>query len=330
MAARNLPAVDAPLTFEPLFMERVWGGRRLAELYGKPLPKNAVIGESWELVDRPEAQSVVAGGPLAGLTLGELWRSERRAELFGSRAADGERFPLLVKLLDCEDTLSVQVHPPAAIAPALGGEPKTEMWVVAHASPGAHLFAGMRSGVTRDGFEAALSAGEDVSAMLHRHAVRDGDVMFLPSGRVHAIGAGNVIVEVQQNSDTTYRVFDFNRPGLDGRPRELHVAQSLASIDWDDVEPALVAADGEALVHNEVFEVDRWSLDAARPAAPDGECAVLVALDGDVSCGGERFSAGQFFLVTAAAAAREVAPADDAMSALTVLRAMLPAARGGR
>ncbi|HEX4345562.1 MAG TPA: type I phosphomannose isomerase catalytic subunit [Solirubrobacteraceae bacterium] len=311
----------APLTFEPLFMERVWGGRRLGELYGKALPEGAVIGESWELVDRPEAQSVVASGPLAGATLGELWRSERRTELFGSRAR-GERFPLLVKLLDCEDTLSVQVHPPAAVASRLRGEPKTETWVVAHASEHAHLFAGLRRGVTRTAFEAALRAGEDVSAMLHRHEVRDGDVMYLPSGRVHAIGGGNVIVEVQQNSDTTYRVFDFNRPGLDGAMRELHVPESLASIDWDDAEPALVVPDGEALVHDDVFEVDRWVLDGVRAAAPDGECAILIALDGGVVCAGEELAAGQLFVVTASSAARTVEPAGDAV---TLLRAMLPA-----
>jgi mannose-6-phosphate isomerase len=316
--------MDAPLTFEPLFMERVWGGRRLADLYGKSLPDGAVIGESWELVDRPEAQSVVASGELAGTTLGELWRSERRAELFGSRAGDGERFPLLIKLLDCEQTLSVQVHPPAAIAPSLGGEPKTEMWVIAHASPEAHLLAGMRAGVTRSAFEAALAAGEDVSEMLHRLDVRDGDVMFLPSGRVHAIGAGNVILEIQQNSDTTYRVFDFNRPGLDGEMRELHVPESLASIDWDDAEPALVAPDGEELVHNDVFEVDRWALDGPRPAAPGGECAILMPLDGDVVCAGERFAAGQLFVITASAISRTVAPADGG-GPVTLLRAMLPA-----
>jgi mannose-6-phosphate isomerase len=316
--------MDAPLTFESLFMERVWGGRRLASLYCKPLPEGAVIGESWELVDRPEAQSVVASGEFAGATLGSLWRSARRAELFGSRAGDGERFPLLIKLLDCEQTLSVQVHPPAAIAPSLGGEPKTEMWVVAHASPEAHLLAGLHAGVTRAAFESALGAGDDVSDMLHRHDVGEGDVMFLPSGRVHAIGAGNVILEIQQNSDTTYRVFDFNRPGLDGEMRELHVPESLASIDWDDAEPPLVAPDGEALVHNDVFEVDRWALDAPRPAAPDGECAVLMAFDGTVACGGERFAAGQLFVVTASAQQRSVGPAEDGAT-VNLLRAMLPA-----
>jgi mannose-6-phosphate isomerase len=301
----------------------VWGGRRLAELFGKPLPPGAVIGESWELVDRPEAQSVVAEGELAGRSLGELWRSERRGDLFGPAAGgSGERFPLLIKLLDCAQTLSVQVHPPAAVALVLGGEPKTEMWVIVHAAAGAHLFTGLRRGVTREGFEAALSAGEDVSGMLHRHDVHDGDVMFLPSGRVHAIGGGNVIVEIQQNSDTTYRVFDFNRPGLDGKLRQLHVPESLQSIDWDDHEPPLVAPAGEALVHNDVFEVDRIAVAGPREAAPAGRCAALIAVDGPVACGGVELPAGRLFLVTADAEDRALTAAGP----VTVLRAMLPAA----
>lgn len=280
-----------PLTFEPLFMERPWGGRRLAERFAKALPDDVLIGESWELVDRPEAQSVVRDGhELAGRTLGDLWETERG--LFGARAhgAPG-RFPLLIKLLDCEQTLSVQVHPP----PGQDGEPKTEMWVILSATPEAHLFAGLRAGVTRDRFERGLREGEDVTALLHRVEVGAGDVMFLPSGRVHAIGGGNLIAEIQQNSDTTYRVYDF------GRPRELHVEQSLRSIDWDDFEPALVEPDGEALVHHGLFEVDRLELDARapRPAAPAGECAVLIAIDGDVAVAGETHPAGTTILVPA-------------------------------
>jgi mannose-6-phosphate isomerase len=310
-----------PLTFEPLFMERVWGGSRLADRFSKALPAGAVIGESWELVDRPEAQSVVAAGPLAGRSLGELWRSADRKALFGADAAGaGDRFPLLIKLLDCEQTLSVQVHPPAELASELGGEPKTEMWIVLDATADAHLFTGLRAGVTRDAFERALSAGLDVSDMLHRHDVHPGDAMFLPSGRIHAIGAGNVILEVQQNSDTTYRVFDFNRRGLDGQPRELHVGESLMSIDWDDAEPALVVPDGETLVHNAIFEVDRLSVSETTAAAPEGRCAILMAADGTVRCGSGSFGAGQLFLITADAEVRTI----TADAPVTVLRAMLP------
>jgi mannose-6-phosphate isomerase len=308
-----------------MFMERVWGGRRLAERFSKPLPAGAVIGESWELVDRPEAQSVVTSGEFAGQTLGELWRSDRREALFGAGTTElGERFPLLIKLLDCEQTLSVQVHPPAAVAARLDGEAKTEMWVVLDATPDAHLFTGLRQGVTREAFETQLTAGGDISDMLFRHDVSSGDAMFLPSGRVHAIGAGNVIFEVQQNSDTTYRVFDFNRPGLDGQPRQLHVEESLQSIDWDDFEPPLVTGEGGALVHCDEFTVDRLTVDDAVPAAPADHCAVLMAVDGAVRCGGERFSAGQLFLLTADAAERSLDTAGE--TPVAVLRAMLPAA----
>ncbi|MGI8558192.1 MAG: type I phosphomannose isomerase catalytic subunit [Solirubrobacteraceae bacterium] len=313
------------LRFQPLFKERVWGGRRLAELYGKRLPTDVPIGESWEIVDRPEEQSVVLDGPLAGSTLGGLWRSERRIELFGARAANwGERFPLLVKLLDAEHALSVQVHPPASLAP----EPKTEMWFIAEARTDAHLLAGLRAGVDRARFESALRNGADIAGLLHRIGVSAGDSLFVPSGRVHAIGPGNLVVEVQQNSDTTYRVSDFARVGLDGRPRELHVEESLASIDFDDVEPSLQNPLGDTIVSCDFFHVERLELDRAsaaasaapalrdsrseaasgapamrdnhsEAAAPPGEMAILASLRGKVRCGECELAPGQFALVPA-------------------------------
>ncbi len=155
------------------------------------------------------------------------------AELLGRKTGNSEPFPLLIKLLDARETLSLQVHPPAAKAKELGGEPKTEMWYVAAAEPRSELFVGLKRGVTREQFEAQLAAGT-VAECFHRVPVTAGDAMFLPSGRVHALGGGLVIFEIQQNSDTTYRVFDWNRVGLDGKPRELHVPQSLASIDFQD------------------------------------------------------------------------------------------------
>jgi len=312
------------IRFTPLFHERVWGGRRLADLFGKDLPPGAVVGESWELVDRPEAQSVVAGGPLAGTTINELWAGADRRRVFGGRSvAWGERFPLLVKLLDCTETLSVQVHPPAAIAPELGGEPKTEMWVLLGDDPGAHVFAGLRAGATREGFGEALRAGEDVSEQLHRLPVTRGDVVFVPSGRVHAIGAGCVIAEIQQNSDTTYRVYDFDRPGLDGKPRELHVDESIRSIDFDDVEPGLAEPAGELLVGNDLFVVERLVVDAPRPASDaPGEMAVLCLLAGEATCAGEPLAAGEFVLVPAEASDAELVPGGEPAE---VLRIALPA-----
>lgn len=316
-----LAPVTEPIAFVPLFMERVWGGRLLEERYGKPLPPGPPIGESWEVVDRPEAQSVVARGVHAGRTLHELW-TEDRERVFGPRAASqGDRFPILIKLLDARDTLSVQVHPPDHLADELGGEPKNELWYLADATPEGHLYVGLKAGVTREAFTAALEAGEDVSAMLHRLDVEAGDAIFIPSGRVHAIGAGCLIMEIQQNSDTTYRVFDFNRPGLDGNMRELHVPQSMASIDWDDVEPPLHSGDGP-IADNAYFSVRRFTVNGPSVLASPGECAIVAVVDGDVTCGGASFAPGDFFLVPAADGAD--LPVVPAAGGATVLVTELP------
>jgi len=251
-----------PLKFEPIFKERVWGGRNLERLFQKPLPPKTPIGELWEITDRPEGVSVIANGPLAGKTLRWLMETHRE-ELLGPSASANESFPLLIKILDAEDTLSVQVHPPAAAAPKLRGEPKTEMWYIAHAAPGAKLFAGLKRGVTREQVEQKIRDGS-VADCIHEVAVKAGDVMFLPSGRIHAIGAGNVIFEIQQNSDTTYRVFDWNRVGLDGKPRELHIPEAMASINFNDSEPSLIQSKYSRnpvmkvryLVNDPLFRVD--------------------------------------------------------------------------
>jgi mannose-6-phosphate isomerase len=227
-----------PLTFRPILKERVWGGRSLERLYHKELPPEVPIGESWEISDRPGDASVIANGPLAGRDL--RWLMEAHgAEVLGPAKAPGGRFPLLVKILDAQEKLSLQVHPPAEIAESLGGEPKTEMWYIADAAPGAELYVGLKKGVTREEFERKIADGT-VADCFHRVSVQKDDVMFLPSGRVHALGAGIVLFEIQQNSDTTYRVFDWNRVGLDGKPRELHVPKCMASIDFGDFEPRLI------------------------------------------------------------------------------------------
>jgi mannose-6-phosphate isomerase len=297
--------LQKPLVFRPLYMERVWGGTRLAAMPGKHPPGGVPIGESWELVDRPDAQSVIARGPLIGTTLHELWTVFRK-DIFGANVPDSPRFPLLAKILDARETLSVQVHPPAEKAVQLKGEPKTEMWYLLDAADGAELFAGFRRGTTREGFEQALGGG-CVEGLLHRIPVRAGDAMFIPSGRCHAIGAGCLIVEIQQNSDTTYRVFDWNRAGLDGKPRALHVAESLASIDFTDHEPALAHMTGETLASCPEFHVERWQLDAPR-ADTSAAGVIFTVLSGGVECGGERFQKGAFFILPAAATDRTLVP----------------------
>jgi mannose-6-phosphate isomerase len=276
-----------PLIFRPIFKERVWGGRSLERLYGKPLPPGATIGESWEMSDRPGDTSVIANGPLEGNDL--HWLMEQHAtELLGGAKAQQGRFPLLIKLLDCRDTLSLQVHPPAAKAAQLKGEPKTEMWFVAHALPGAELYVGLKNGVTASEFRQKVRTGA-VAECFHRIPVKAGDAMFLPSGRVHALGSGLVIFEIQQNSDTTYRVFDWNRVGLDGKPRPLHIAESLESIDFADFEPGLSnepwsEARGFAtrsLVRDPLFNVDLLRASATHTHRPaEGTVSVFGVVKG--------------------------------------------------
>src|SRR5579862_363748 len=298
-----------PLTFQPILKERVWGGRRLQQLYGKNLTSAAPVGESWEISDRPGDVSVIANGPLAGNDLHWLVRHYRR-ELMGHAALYQEHFPLLIKILDAREKLSLQVHPPAAKAAALGGEPKTELWYVAEAEAGAELYVGLRKGCTREEFTARIHGGA-VADCFHRVPVRAGDVMFLPSGRVHGLGAGMVIFEIQQNSDTTYRVFDWNRFGLDGKPRQLHDEQSLESIQFDDFEPDLVRPEPvpghlsrTRLVSDALFNVELGEfLSGQDYPMVGGEMQIIGVVSGAVSvqCGGESLNlqAGRFCVIPA-------------------------------
>lgn len=236
-----------PLLFEPIYQERVWGGSAFGTAFGRKVPAEIRIGESWEVVDRPEAASRVAAGRWKGKTLRQL--IEERPEAVMGPGYDPQRpFPILVKWLDCQERLSLQVHPPAEVARRLTGEPKTENWYVAGASGESQLLVGLKSGVTRADFERAMEENR-LEACIHRFASREGTSILVRSGQVHAIDAGNLILEVQQNSDTTYRVYDWGRVGLDGAPRRLHIAESLESIDFDDIEPMPRAPEeGDALL----------------------------------------------------------------------------------
>lgn len=223
------------LRLKPLYQDRVWGGRALESALNRSLPPARPIGESWEIVDRPEAQSVVCGGEFDGKSLREVI-AQNAAVIMGPDWPADRAFPILVKWLDCKERLSLQVHPPAAVAPELNGEPKTENWYIAACAPGSHLIVGLKRGVTRAQFEKAL-ADLTLEECVHRFPVKAGDSILVHSGQIHAIDGGNLILEIQQNSDTTYRVYDWGRVGLDGKPRAMHVQQSLKSIKWDDFEP---------------------------------------------------------------------------------------------
>jgi mannose-6-phosphate isomerase len=293
------PPVE-PIVFEPLYMQRVWGGRELERQYSRELPDGAPYGESWEIVDRESEQSVVAGGPWAGKTLHELWVGHRE-EVFGVDLPASARFPLLIKVLDARDDLSIQVHPPAHLAAGLGGEPKTEMWYIAGADPGAKLYVGLKKDVTRGDFEKAIKQG-GLADCVHAMEPKAGESIFIPSGRLHAIGAGFLIHEIQQNSDTTYRVFDWNRLGLDGKPRELHVEESLASIDFEDFEPGMDEPVGAVIAECEYFRVEKLELadgDLVGTGA-GGRFCILSVVEGRLqSSGGRVFGKGDFFLLPA-------------------------------
>ena len=299
-------------------MERMWGGRRLSTEFGKKLPPNVRIGESWEIVDRPEAQSLVRDGPLHGRTLHQLWMEDRE-EIFGD-VPNAARFPLVAKLIDAPEKLSLQVHPPSGVAKTLGGEAKDELWYVLDAVPDAQIYAGLRRGVTREQFEAALG-NSSVAELVHRISVKGGDAIFMPSGRLHTMGHGILVAEIQQNSDTTYRVFDWNRVGADGKPRRLHVSEAMQSIDFADIEPNLIQSRGETLVRDSVFVVEKWDLISKREAAPLGKFAILLCLDGEIDCAGLNFKSGDFFLIPATLQDRNLHPraADTSL-----LRTMLP------
>ena len=315
--------LTTPIVFQPIFQERIWGGRKLEALFGKNIPASKRIGESWEIVDRPEAQSMVRDGPLAGRSLHDLWVNFRE-KVFG-KVSEGPsrigvpRFPLLIKLIDAREKLSLQVHPTEVVAESLGGEAKTEFWYVAAADPGAEIYAGLRENMARAQFEQALRSGT-IAECVHSIPVKQGDAMFLPSGRFHSIGAGNVLIEIQQNSDTTYRVFDWNRVDDKGQPRSLHIEEALQCIDFDDVAPRLVEPEDDVLITHRLFVVEKWNVKSKREVAPRGQYAIVCCLSGSLRCGAADLTPGEFFLVPASMPDREIHPRGDGTSLLRVTK----------
>ena len=272
----------------------------MEEQLGKTLPDPVQpFGESWEISARDEADSRVRSGKFAGQTLKQLWQNpETRAEIFGPRAPSGDRFPLLCKILDARDKLSIQVHPPASVAEKLGGEPKTEVWYIAHAEPGAELYVGLKEGVTDEIFHHALEKGT-AESLVHAIPVKAGQHIFIPSGRLHAIGAGLLIYEIQQNSDTTYRVYDWNRTGLDGKPRDLHVSESLQCIDFSDVEPKMDSAKWSLLTECEHFRLEKHRVGPSHSLsdATEQRFAIVTVVSGELTQNGDRYLPGEFFMV---------------------------------
>lgn len=259
------------LTFEPIFKETVWGGRLLESSLGKKLPADGPVGESWEIVDLPADQSRLTEGESRGVTLEKLVE-EQRERLLGDVPLLEGRFPLLLKFIDAQQTLSVQVHPDEKACALLGhgARPKTEAWYIIESRPDAKLYVGLKPGITEPMFAQAIAEGT-VDELLHQVKVLPGDFVYLPSGTIHAIGEGILLAEVQQSSNTTFRVFDWNRVGLDGKPRQLHVEQALKSIHFGTagVPEAPAPASGRAGIACKDFEMEALRLH-------DGDSEVLT------------------------------------------------------
>ncbi len=296
---------------EPALFVKPWGGHLLAKRYGKRAAGPSAtepIGEAWEISGRDEGSSRVRTGPLAGRTLAELVREYPR-EILGdaaTRSTAPPRFPLLLKILDCRETLSVQVHPDDARARAKGDLGKEEAWVVLEATPDAALYLGFTRPVTEAEVRDAIAQGT-LPALMRKVSVEPGEVYHLVPGTVHAIGAGCLLAEIQQSSDLTYRLYDWGRVGLDGQPRALHIEESLACAK---LRPGSCACHAraedvpggalEALIRGRHFALDRLHLDGRHPRSTHNVPLLVLALDGAVQ-------------VASAAGKAELGPASSAL-----------------
>ena len=293
-----------PLRFEPIYQYRLWGGRRLANLLSVPLPGGGPIGEAWILSDRDDHQSPVSNGPLKGWTIGQVLEQFPEHTL-GKLASRFRRFPLLLKFLDAHEMLSVQVHPTAANADLLpaGETAKTEAWVVLEAEPKSRIYAGLKPGTTADDLRQALTNG-GLADDLACFTPKPGDGVFIPAGAVHALGGGVVVFEIQQNSDVTFRLYDWDHVDVKtGKPRALQVEQALACIDFAEVAAGLVApvVDGKTPVERErLFDCEHFRLWRLRGQLPFivgavGMPRVLVCIEGagQIEHGGATYEVGR-------------------------------------
>ena len=300
-----------PLRFEPIFEYRLWGGRRLAKLLSAPLPDKEPIGEAWLLSDREEHASVVADGPLKGYTLGRLL-AESPEDMLGSLAGKYDRFPLLLKFLDARDVLSVQVHPSDKQTEYLpsGENGKTEAWVVLEDGPKSRIYAGFKPGVSGKSLRTAIAEGT-VPDTLSSFVTEPGDCVFIPAGTVHSL-SDVVVFEVQQNSDVTYRLFDWNHIDTKtGLPRPLQVDKAMACIDFAQgaVAPVVPVIEGATLVHRErLFDCEHFAVWRIRSgslfnAGAIGESRIIVCIDGEGSIESEgcdyAFNKGDVLLLPA-------------------------------
>ena len=293
-----------PLKFKPLFKERIWGGQQLKVSFGKDLPVDVKIGESWELADLPDDKSEIVNGPLAGRTIDQVIAE------FGTAITGKDDYqpplPLLIKILDAQDVLSVQVHPDRETCNRTGkGDPKTECWYIIEAQPGAAIYKGLKPGTTKQQFAEAVENGT-CEEYLIKVPVQVGECHFLPSGTCHAIGAGLLIADIQQPSDTTYRVYDWNRVDLDtGQGRQLHIEDALECIHFDPSGDNLSVETTGRLVDADEFKVDKGHHIAGAEVLLTKQMKVLLILSGTGQVTAEdaepvKFKKGDCLLIPAA------------------------------
>ena len=304
-----------PFRFHSIYQPRIWGGQSMRTMLGRELPdRETAYGEAWEISDRPEAMSIVKDGEWEGMPLHRLWE-EHRQEIFGPGYERFPRFPLLCKILDARENLSVQVHPPERTAAARQGEVKNEIWYVLHASPDALIYGGMEENATLPDIRHAAETGQMEQLIRFTH-LEPGEHLYIPAGLVHAIGAGHLIAEIQQNSDTTYRLYDWNRTDDSGRGRELHLEQALDSIG----EFRELSQRPGYLTEMPYFTTKEYRLDKGeRFTQPDSShFAVFTVLCGSVLWDGKTARKGEFILSPAGADAVTAAEADTVLLSTTV------------
>jgi mannose-6-phosphate isomerase len=317
-----------PLRFRPVYKDYIWGGEKIIRRFNRSAPPG-IYAESWEVSTRPEGMSEVVNGPLSGVTLDELCR-RRGQDVLGSKVA-GPAFPLLIKLIDAKETLSVQVHPDDATAAKHGGEAKTEMWYVLDADKGSCVYCGLTPGADRKAVEAAAGS-RNFGKLLQTVPVTAGEAVFVPGGRIHAIGAGCLLLEVQQNSNTTYRLYDWDRVGPDGRPRELHIEQALQVTNWSDekhpkVAPRKISQSGLnerwEILSCPYFCLERFKLEEVSVTGGFGESFhVIFIAQGEIELRSqgfrERAAAGTTYLVPASVRQYFLEPVHGAVEVLRV------------
>lgn len=320
-----------PLKFEPIYQYRLWGGRRLEHLLSKPLPNDEPVGEAWILSDRKDHASKVTDGPLEGTTITELMKKFPK-EIMGKLGTEFERFPLLLKFLDCKEVLSVQVHPSDDQKQYIpeGDTGKTEAWVVLETSDDSLIYAGLKAGTDKQNLLQSIK-DKSVGDRLHNFVPKIGDAVFIHSGTVHTLG-GAVVFEVQENSDTTYRLYDWDRTDAKtGKPRELQVDKAIACIDFDQINIGPVVPEiskeiknAEVLFDNEHFKLWRIVTDEKFKVGFEEEPVILVCIDGDGTMvynqNDYAISKGEVMLLPASVGELELQPNKN----ITVLQIAIP------